>query len=399
MFLDLFYGLRAQGVPLSMQEWQAFLTALEQGLHGSSLLRFYHLGRACLVKSETYFDAYDRVFAHVFRGVEGALGDEVTSEILEWLRDPKNFPNLSPEELAQLERLSSDELMRRFLETLEKQTERHDGGDRWVGTGGKSPFGHGGQHPSGIRVGGPGVSRSAMKVAEERKFRDYTTDRIFDVRNIKVSLRRLRSLTRDGEATELDLDETIDETCRNAGEIEIVFRPPRRNNVRLLLLMDVGGTMEPFYEPVSQLLTALTENHGLREFQPYYFHNCVYDHVYKSARMAKADAVPTADLLRRLPSSWKVAMVGDGAMHPAELLDPYGGIDPRVTTETPGVVWLQRIAGHFERTAWINPEPPKSWERWQTTRLVRRLFPMFPLTVDGVTDAMRALVGSRAERA
>jgi len=399
MFLDLFYGLRAQGVPLSMQEWQTFLTALEQGLHGSSLLRFYHLGRACLVKSETYFDAYDRVFAHVFRGVEGALGDEVTSEILEWLRDPKNFPNLSPEELAQLERLSSDELMRRFLETLEKQDERHDGGDRWVGTGGKSPFGHGGQHPSGIRVGGPGVSRSAMKVADERKFRDYTTDRIFDVRNIKVSLRRLRSLTRDGEATELDLDETIDETCRNAGEIEIVFRPPRRNNVRLLLLMDVGGTMEPFYEPVSQLLTALTENHGLREFQPYYFHNCVYDYVYKTARMAKADAVPTADLLRRLPSSWKVAMVGDGAMHPAELLDPYGGIDPRVTTETPGVVWLQRIAGHFERTAWINPEPAKSWERWQTTRLVRRLFPMFPLTVDGVTDAMRALVGSRAERA
>jgi uncharacterized protein len=399
MFLDLFYGLRAQGVPLSMQEWQTFLTALEQGLHGSSLLRFYHLGRACLVKSETYFDAYDRVFAQVFRGVEGALGDEVTAEILEWLRDPKNFPKLSPEELAQLERLSSDELMRRFLETLEKQTERHDGGDRWIGTGGKSPFGHGGQHPSGIRVGGPGVSRSAMKVAEERKFRDYTTDRILDVRSLKVSLRRLRSLTRDGEPTELDLEETIDETCRNAGEIEIVFRPPRRNNVRLLLLMDVGGTMEPFYEPVSQLLTAMHENHGLREFQPYYFHNCVYDHVYRSARMAKADAVPTADLLRRLPSSWKVALVGDGAMHPAELLDPYGGIDPRVTTETPGVVWLQRIAGHFERAAWINPEPLKSWDRWQTTRLVRRLFPMFPLTVDGVTDAMRALVGARAERA
>ncbi|HUE38248.1 MAG TPA: VWA containing CoxE family protein, partial [Candidatus Binatia bacterium] len=193
MFLDLFYGLRAEGVPLSMQEWQTFLTALEEGLHGSSLLRFYHLGRACLVKSETYFDAYDRVFARVFRGVEGALGDEVTTEILDWLRDPKNFPNLSPEELAELERLSSDELMRRFLETLEKQTERHDGGDRWVGTGGKSPFGHGGQHPSGIRVGGPGVGRSAMKVAEQRKFRDYTTDRILDVRSLKVSLRRLRS--------------------------------------------------------------------------------------------------------------------------------------------------------------------------------------------------------------
>jgi uncharacterized protein len=399
MFLDLFYGLRAEGVPLSMQEWRTFLKALEEGLHGSSLLRFYHLGRACLVKSETYFDAYDRVFARVFKGVEGALGDEVTAEILEWLKDPKNFPDLSPEELAKLERLSSDELMRRFLETLEKQTERHDGGDRWVGTGGKSPFGHGGQHPSGIRVGGPARGRSAMKVAEERRFRDYRTDRILDVRTLKVSLRRLRQLTRTGEATELDLDETIDETCRNAGEIELVFRPPRRNNVRLLLLMDVGGTMEPFYEPMSQLLTALCENHGLREFQPYYFHNCVYDHVYRGARMSKAEAVPTADILRRLDSHWKVALVGDGAMHPAELMDPYGGIDPRVTTETPGIVWLQRIAGHFERTVWINPEPPKSWERWQTTRVVRRLFPMFPLTVDGVTDAMRALVGARAEHA
>ncbi|HSD09455.1 MAG TPA: VWA domain-containing protein, partial [Candidatus Binatia bacterium] len=382
MFLDLFYGLRAEGVPVSIQEWKTLLCAVEEGLHGSSLLRFYHLGRGCLVKSETYFDAYDRVFARVFRGVEGALGDEVTAEILEWLRDPKNFPNLSPEQLAELERLSSEELMRRFLETLEKQTERHDGGDRWVGTGGKSPFGHGGQHPSGIRVGGPGVGRSAMKVAAERRFRDYRTDRILDVRSIKVSLRRLRQLTRLGEATELDLDETIDETCRNAGEIELVFRPPRRNNVRLLLLMDVGGTMDPFYEPVSQLLTALHDNHGLRDFQPYYFHNCVYDHVYKSAQMARADAVPTGDMLRRLDSHWKVALIGDGAMHPAELLDAYGGIDPRVTTETPGVVWLQRIAGHFERAVWINPEPATAWDRWQTTRLVRRLFPMFPLTTD-----------------
>jgi len=198
MFLDLFYGLRQQGVPVAIQEWQTFLRALEEGLHGSSLLRFYHLGRACLVKSETFFDAYDRVFAKVFKGVEGALGDKVTEEILEWLRDPKNFPNLSPEELAALERLSSDELMRKFLETLGEQTERHDGGGRWVGTGGKSPYGHGGQHPTGIRVGGEGKSRSAMKVAEERRFRDYRTDVTLDIRQLRVALRRLRELTRTG---------------------------------------------------------------------------------------------------------------------------------------------------------------------------------------------------------
>jgi len=394
MFLDLFYGLREEGVPVAIQEWQTFLRALEEGLHGSSLLRFYHLGRACLIKSEAYFDHYDRVFARVFRGVEGALGDDVTEKILEWLRDPKDFPNLSPEELARLERLSHDELMQRFLETLAKQTERHDGGDRWVGTGGKSPFGHGGQHPTGIRVGGPAKSRSAMKVAEERRFKNYRTDMSLDLRQMRVAVRRLRQLTRSGEATELDLDETIDETCRNAGEIELVFRAPRRNNVRLLLLMDVGGTMDPYFEPVSQLLTALHEDHGLRDFQPYYFHNCVYDHVYTSARMARADAVPTGDILRRLDSRWKAVLVGDAAMHPAELLEPNGNIDPRRASPTPGLAWLQRIAGHFDRCVWLNPEDTPYWET-HTTRIIRRLFPMFYLSVDGLTQAMHTLVGAR----
>jgi uncharacterized protein with von Willebrand factor type A (vWA) domain len=395
MFLDLFYGLREAGVPVAIQEWQTFLRALEEGLHGSSLLRFYHLGRACLIKSETYFDAYDRVFARVFKGVEGAFGDDITDMVLEWLRHPKNFPNLSPEELAQLQRLSADELMQRFLETLQKQTERHDGGDRWIGTGGKSPFGHSGQHPTGIRVGGQSRGRSAMKVAEERRFRDYRTDMTLDLRQLKVSLRRLRQLTRSGDATELDLDQTIDETCKNAGEIELVFRPPRRNDVRLLLLMDVGGTMEPYFEPVSQLLTALHEDHSLRAFQPYYFHNCIYDQVYSSARMLRADAVPTGDILRRLDSRWKVMLVGDAAMHPAELMEPYGNIDPRRTSPTPGVLWLHRIASHFDRSVWLNPEGPAYWHV-HTVRMIRRLFPMFHLSVDGLTEALHALVAARA---
>jgi hypothetical protein len=163
----------------------------------------------------------------------------------------------------------------------------------------------------------------------------------------------------------------------------------------VLLLMDVGGTMDPYFEPVSQLLTALHEERGLREFQPYYFHNCVYDHVYTSARMLRADAIPTGDVLRRLDARWKLAIVGDGAMHPAELLEPYGGIDPRVTTPTPGVAWLQKLAAHFDRAVWLNPEPPEEWETWATTRVVRRLFPMFTLSVDGLTEAVQALVGAR----
>jgi uncharacterized protein with von Willebrand factor type A (vWA) domain len=395
MFLEFFYGLRTEGVPIAIQEWMGFTRALEKGLHGSSLLRFYHLGRACLIKSETYFDAYDRVFARVFKGVEGQFGEDVTEQVMEWLRNPENFPNLSAEEMEQLERLSADELMQRFLDTLAEQDERHDGGDKWVGTGGKSPFGHGGQHPTGIRVGGESKSRSAMKVAEERQFKDYRTDQALDLRQLKVTLRRLRQLTRSGEASELDLDETIDETCRNAGEIELVFRPPRRNNVRLLLLMDVGGTMDPYYEPVSRLLTALHEYHGLREFQSYYFHNCIYDQIYKKARLTRADAVPTGDVLRRLDSRWKVAIVGDAAMHPAELMEAYGSIDPRKESPTPGVVWLQRVAEHFDRSVWINPDPRAYWDGSHTGRIVQRLFPMFHLSVDGITEAMQALVGSR----
>lgn len=393
MFLDLFYGLRDEGVPVGVQEWLTLMDALGKGLHGSSLGRFYNVARACLVKSEVYFDAFDRVFLKVFHDVEGSL--DIEDEVLDWLRDPKNFQELTEEQRAMLERLSGDELMRRFLETLAEQTERHDGGDRWVGTGGRSPFGHGGEHPSGIRVGGPGRRRSAMKVAEERRFASYRTDSALDVRQIRTALRRLRRLTRTGPETELDLDETIDETCRNAGEIELVFRPEKRNDVRLLLLMDVGGTMDPYFEPVSRLLTALHQERGLRDFRAYYFHNCVYELLGRDARLLRRDAVPTGDLLRSLNANWKVLIVGDAAMHPAELLEPYGNIDPRRGSETRGIDWLHRIRDHFERVVWLNPDEPDLWERTLTTRAIQRVFPMFHLSVDGVAEAVSALVGAR----
>jgi uncharacterized protein with von Willebrand factor type A (vWA) domain len=393
VFLELFYALRDEGVPVGIQEWRMLLEALEKGLHGSSLRRFYHLARACLVKSETLFDAFDRAFLRVFEGVEGSL--EIGEELLAWLNDPKGFEGLSEEQRALLERLGSDELLQRFLETLAEQTERHDGGGRWIGTGGHSPFGHGGEHPTGMRVGGRSRSRSAMKVAEERRFRDYRTDETLDLRQTKVALRRLRQLTRTGAQSELDLDETIDETCRNGGEIELVFRPERRNDVRLLLLMDVGGTMDPFYEPVSRLLTALHEERGLRDFQAWYFHNCPYELLGRSARLLRSEAIPTGDLLRRLNEHWKVMIVGDAAMHPAELLEPQGNIDPRRTAETRGIDWLHRIADHFHRVVWLNPELPDLWDEVETVRAVRRIFPMYHLSTDGIAEAVRALVGAR----
>jgi len=393
VFLDFFYALRSEGIPIGLQEWTTLLEALEKGLHGSSLQRFYHLSRACLVKSETYFDGFDRAFLQVFEGVEGEL--DIEEELLQWLNDPKNFEGITDEQREMLERLNSDELMRKFLETLAEQTERHDGGGRWVGTGGHSPFGHGGEHPTGIRVGGRSRNRSAMKVAEERRYKDYRTDQTLDLRQTKVALRRLRQLTRSGAATELDLDETVDETCRNAGEIELVFRPERKNDLRLLLLMDVGGTMDPFYEPVSRLLTALHEERGLRDFQAWYFHNCPYELLGRDARLLRRDALPTGDLLRRLNPNWKVLIVGDAAMHPAELMEPHGNIDPRRTSETRGIDWLHRIADHFQRTVWLNPELPSMWDEYATVQVIRRIFPMYHLSTDGIAEAVQTLVGSR----
>ncbi|MDB4433213.1 VWA domain-containing protein [bacterium] len=395
MFLELFFELRDEGVPVGIQEWMTLMEALGMGLHGSNLQRFYHLSRACLVKSETYFDAFDRAFLRVFKGVEGAL--DIEPEVLDWLKDPKNFEALTDEQREMMERLTSDELLQKFLETLAEQTERHDGGGRWIGTGGYSPFGHGGEHPTGIRVGGLGRNRSAMKVAEERRYRDYRTDQALDLRQTKVALRRLRQLTRTGPATELDLDETIDETCRNAGEIELVFRPERKNNVRLLLLMDVGGTMDPYYEPVSRLLTALHEERGLRKFEAYYFHNCPYELLGRDARLLRRHALPTGDLMRIFSPRWKVMIVGDAAMHPAELLEPRGNIDPRRATETRGIVWLHRIADHFDRAVWVNPDPPGSWHGSHTCRVIQRMFPMFHLSPDGLADAVHALVGARVQ--
>lgn len=393
MFLDFFYGLRDEGIPVAMQEWQMFMTVLERGMHDTSLLSFYNLARATLVKSETYFDAFDRVFARIFHGVEGELS--VSDQLMDWLNDPKNFQELTEEQRKMMEQLDADELMRRFLETLAEQDERHDGGGRWIGTGGHSPFGHGGEHPTGMRVGGKPTNRSAMKVAEDRRFQEYRTDVTLDVRNVKVALKRLRHLTREGPNEELDLEETVDETCRNAGEIELVYRSERRNNVRLLLLMDVGGTMDPFYEPVSRLLTALHEERGLRDFRSFYFHNCIYERVGTTADLYVKDAVPTGDLLRRFDERWKVLIVGDAAMHPAELMNPRGNINPRFESESRGIDWLLKIRQHFERVVWLNPDPPKDWEYTRTTQVIKDIFPMLPLSLDGIQDAVTTLVGAR----
>jgi len=394
VFLDFFYALREAGLKVSLQEWRMLLGCLERGLHDSRVEGFYHVARACLVKSESDFDTFDLVFAHYFEGIEGAI--EIPPELLEWLADPKPFEELDPELRAALDHLDIEELMRRFQETLAEQTERHDGGSRWIGTGGRSPFGHGGTHPTGIRVGGPGGRRMAMKVAEERHFQDYRTDVALDVRNVKLALRRLRQLTRTDGPVELDIDATIDKTCRDAGEIDLVFRAKRKNDVRMLLLMDVGGTMDPYFEPVSRLLSALHEERGLRDFKAYYFHNCIYERVFETGRLMRAESVMTADLLRTYGERWKLLVVGDASMHPSELESPRGNIDPRAETETTGLAWLQRLERHFDRSVWLNPDTPAEWVMSSTCRTISGLFPMYPLSINGIEEAVRSLVGARA---
>ncbi len=391
MLLDLLYALRARRVPVGLQEWMALLQALTLGLHQSSLTAFYHLARSLLVHSEAHFDAFDQAFGEVFAGVEAdalALSDELSR----WLTDPRLLATLSEEQRAALQHLSLDELRRMLQERLAEQQERHDGGGRFIGTGGTSPFGQGGYHPTGLRIGDLAGGRSAAQVAAVRRYRGYRSDLVLDVRQIQVALRKLRQLRRDGEARELSLDETIDRTCRNAGELELVYRPPRRNNVKVLLLMDVGGSMTPYARTVSQLFSAASQAKHFRAFSSYYFHNCVYDKVYRDANFY--DALPVAELLASCGPNYKLVMVGDAMMHPLELLEPGGVIDYWSYNATPGVQWLGKLADHFRRRVWLNPEPPRYWGH-VTVSAIRELFPMYPLALEGLQDAVSALVQSR----
>ncbi|PIE19038.1 MAG: VWA containing CoxE family protein [Proteobacteria bacterium] len=392
MLLDLLYELRRRKVPVGTQEWLALLRALEKGLHESSLTAFYHLGRSLLVHTEAHFDAYDQAFAVVFKGIEGdAL--ELTDELAAWLDDPAMLAYLSPEDRAALEALSLDQLREMLEERLNEQQERHEGGNRWIGTGGTSPFGSSGYHPSGVRIGGGG-GRSAAQIAAARRFRAYRQDLTLDVRQLKVALRKLRDLRREGSRLELDLDETVDETCKNAGELELVWRPPRRNNVKVILLMDVGGSMTPHARSMSQLFSAAMQSKHFRDFHAYYFHNCVYDRVWEDAWFEEAVTVP--ELLARYGEQYKLILVGDAMMHPMELFEQGGAIDWWQDNITPGIAWMRRLADHYERCVWLNPELPRYW-RHITVRAIRDLFPMFPLTLEGLEASVSALVRGRGE--
>lgn len=394
MFVDFFYHLRGYGLKVTITEWLSLMKALAIGHSRADLHVFYNLSRCLMVKREADFDNYDRAFASFFMGVENHF--DISDELLEWLSKPELPRELTDEERAKLEALNLDELRERFKELLEEQKERHDGGNRWIGTGGMSPFGHGGEHPTGVRIGGAGGGRSAVQVATDRRFRNLRSDRILDTRQIGLALRRLRKLDKDEGPEELDIDETIDSSARNAGEIDLVFRPPKRNRIKLLLLIDVGGSMDPHTLLCERLFSAAHKANHFKKFEFKFFHNCVYENLYTDISRWKGE--PTSRILKRLDHTWSVCLVGDAWMSPYELTHTGGAIDYYHTNQVTGLDWLRKFRDRCPNSIWLNPEPRRIWNA-PTIHLIRQVFPMFELTIDGLTEGIDVLRGIRPNRA
>ncbi|HEX6838292.1 MAG TPA: VWA domain-containing protein [Polyangia bacterium] len=392
MFVEFFYELRKRGVKVGPQEALAVSEALSRDLHETTLDGFYEVARALCVHREQDLDAFDTAFASYFHGIElEAL--KISEEMLEWLAENAPRRELTDEERKLLESLDLEEARRRLEARLREQRERHDRGNRWVGTGGTSPHGKGGTHPSGITVGegGPPGGRSAMARAGAHRFRELRGDVNLDVRSIELALRRLRAFVREGALTELDVEATIDKTASNAGELEIVMRPERRPDVKVLLLIDVGGSMDPHVQVSERLFSAAKRATHWKRLDTFYFHNCLYGHVYPTTWLRDGIAIP--QLLAERDATWKLIVVGDALMHPSELWQTGGWGGQDFDNDVPGLAWLDMVARHFRKTAWLNPEPERFWHG--TADTIKNLFPMFRLSLDGLAQAVAHLTRGR----
>ena len=404
MLIDFFYTLRSAKLPVSVKEYLMLLEALQAGVVGPNsgtpdedgeasdgaykIDDFYYLSRTILVKDEKHYDKFDRAFASYFKGVE--MVADFTKDIpLEWLR--KNLElELSPEEKAKIEKMGWDELMETLKKRFEEQKERHEGGSKWIGTGGTSPFGANGVNPQGIRIGQEkSRNKSAVKVWDQRAYKDYDDTQELGTRNIKVALRRLRKFARLGNVEELDLADTIHSTAANAGWLDIKMIPERHNNVKVLLLMDVGGTMDEHIGRVEEMFSAVKVEFKHLEF--YYFHNCVYDFMWKNNRRRFSEKFPTWDIIRKYNKDYKLIFVGDATMSPYEILQPGGSVE--YNNEEAGAEWMQRLTNAFPKFAWINPEPQGVWQYRQSISVMQQLLNqrMYPLTIKGLEEAMRLL--------
>ena len=388
MLIDFFLHLRDSGLAVSTREYLGLLEALRARVIGHSIEEFYALSRAALVKDESNYDKFDRAFGQYFRGIQNLPG--LQAEIPEdWLRASMRR-HLSPEDKARLERLGWDRLMEEFLKRLEEQKGRHAGGSRWIGTGGSSPFGHGGYHPEGIRVGGPSAgNRSAVKVWERREYANLDDQVELGTRNIKLALRRLRRFAREGALDELDLDGTVLGTARNAGWLDLRMRAQRHNRVKVLLFLDVGGSMDEHIRVCEELFSAARGE--FKHLEHFYFHNCIYEHVWKDNRRRHDQRLDLRELMHKYGEDYKVVVVGDATMSPYEILQPGGALE--YANEEPGATWLQRLLQTWRHAVWLNPTPPNLWQYHHSIEIVRSMFGsrMFPMTLDGLARAMREL--------
>ncbi len=387
MLIDFFFTLKDARVPVSIKEFLLLLEALQKDVISPSIDEFYYLARTTLVKDEANFDKFDKAFGYYFHGAQ-TLFDKAPEVPLDWLIK-RLQRELTPEQKAQIEKFGYDKLMDRLKQLLDEQKARHEGGNKWIGTGGTSPFGNGGTNPEGIRIGGDGGNRSAVKVWDARAFRDYDSERELGTRNIKVALRRLRQFAREGLEEELALDDTIRATANNAGWLDLKMQPERKNKVKVLMLMDVGGTMDDHIAQVEELFSAAKSEFKNMEFL--YFHNCVYDQLWKNNRRRHAESFPSWDVLRKYPADTKLIFVGDATMSPYEIVQPGGSVE--YNNEEAGAVWLQRFAHQFPKFVWLNPEPEGLWQYRQSITIIRQLMSdrMYPITMEGLDRAMQWL--------
>lgn len=393
MFVHLFYTLKKYGVPVTTTELLDLNEAVRSGLVFADREEFYHLAKLCLVKDERYYDKFDRAMKDYFEGIQSLDSDELLERLKqipsEWLDLELLQKTLSPEEKAALEKVGSlEELMKMLQERLKEQHKKHQGGNKMIGTGGTSPFGAFGDHPEGVRIGGPSRQRSAVKVWEKRQFQNLDDDQVLGTRQMQIALRRLRRFARQGAAEELDINGTIDSTARQ-GMLDIQMVPERRNRVKVLMLFDIGGSMDSYIQQCEKLFSAAKSEFKTLEY--FYFHNCLYDYVWKDNNRRSSSRMTTWDLMNTYGSDYRVIFVGDASMAPYELTSRGGSVE--YMNDEAGSVWLHRMRRHFSKTAWLNPEDVNYWHYTQTIAAIKQIFEdkMFPMTLKGIDDMTRHL--------
>ncbi len=392
MFINFFFALKSYGVPVSLHEWITLHHALARNLNDCNLTKFYYVARAILVKNEIYYDKYDMAFLDTFKDIETT--DEMLEKILEGLKKVKEL-HLSEEEKKQIEELDLDQILRNFEEQLKQEHyKNHVGGNKAIGTGGRSTQGAWGYNPAGIRIGqGESRHKRAVQIAEKRSFRNYSNDVTLDTRQMRVALAHLRSLLPIGPEEKLNLDATIDATCKNAGELEFIWESKEKKAAKVILMMDVGGSMTPYARLVERLFSAASSQ--ISRFKHYYFHNCIYQDLWTD--IERRESISTQEFLKSEDNDYKLILIGDAEMAPSELTWVNGAIDYWYHNDTPGLAWLQRLRDKFKDSIWMNPLPRRSWGYVQTARMIGGIFPMFELTLDGLDEGVKFLMKGKGK--